>query len=156
MPLFLAFFIVSLIEIGLFITVGDWLGVWPTLGLVLLSAIAGSTLLRRQGLAILAQLRGDVASARLPARPLFDGALIVAAGILLVTPGFLTDALGLALFLPPLRDRLWAALKSRVELRAFAAAPRPDHPRTRRDAVVELDPDEYRSAPNPNSPWKGE
>jgi UPF0716 protein FxsA len=110
-----AFIGVPLIEIGLFIEVGGYIGLWPTLALVVATAIVGSWQLRMQGLATLARGREQLDRGQLPARELFDGFCLVIAGALLLTPGFLTDAVGLALFLPPFRDMLRAWLARRLE-----------------------------------------
>ncbi len=106
---------VPLIEIGLFIEVGGYIGLWPTLALVVATAIVGSWQLRMQGLATLARGREQLDRGQLPARELFDGFCLVIAGALLLTPGFLTDAVGLALFLPPFRDVLRTWLARRLE-----------------------------------------
>ncbi|MFQ6017843.1 MAG: FxsA family protein [Kiloniellaceae bacterium] len=105
--LLLAVFIgVPLIEIAVFIEIGDLIGLWPTLGLVVLTALLGTWQLKAQGLATLARARAQVNRGALPTRALFDGACLLLAGALLLTPGFVTDAAGLLLFAPPLRDFL--------------------------------------------------
>jgi len=103
MWLLIAFVAVPLIEIALFIKVGGLIGLWPTLAIVLLTAIAGSTLMRAQGAAALARIRAAFDEMRDPSRPLADGAMILFAGALLLTPGFFTDTLGLLLLAPPVR-----------------------------------------------------
>jgi len=112
MPLvILALFIgIPLIEIYLFIAFGGWIGVWPTIGLVILTALVGTTLLRQQGLATLARAQAETEANRLPVRELFDGVCLLFGGMLLLTPGFLTDAFGLALLLPQLRDLIGRSL----------------------------------------------
>ena len=144
MWLFALFLIVPLVEIGLFIQVGGWLGLWPTLGIVVLTALLGTVLVRRQGAAELARLRGSFARLDDPTRPLAHGAMILASGLLLLTPGFFTDAVGFALLVPGLRDALMRAIGRRVRVERFrmgpaghpapGRAPRAAHPR---DAVVE-------------------
>lgn len=141
MPLFLILLIVPLIEIGLFITIGQRIGVWPTLGLVLVTAVAGSILLRQQGLGVLRQLQSDVASRRIPAGPLAHGAVIVVAGLLLLTPGFLTDTIGLLLFVPAVRTWLWRILAARIATISRTQSTASRDPRSRR--VVDLDSDEF-------------
>ena len=103
---------VPLIEIALFIQVGDAIGLWPTLGVVVLTAIVGSILLRAQGLGTFARARASMDRGELPIRELFDAFCIVIGGALLLTPGFFTDSVGFALLLPPIRAVLrgWAAL----------------------------------------------
>lgn len=109
---------VPLIEIGLFIKIGGLIGLWPTLALVLLTAALGSWQLRAQGLVTLARGRQQLERGQLPTRELFDGFCLVIAGALLLTPGFMTDAIGLALFIPGFRDLLRRYLSSRLETTA--------------------------------------
>lgn len=108
MPLLiLAVFIgVPLLEIAVFIQVGGFLGLWPTLAIVILTAVIGTALLRIQGLATLARAQAQMNRGALPTRELFDGACLLIAGVLLLTPGFVTDGLGFLLFLPAARDIL--------------------------------------------------
>ncbi|MHA1114188.1 MAG: FxsA family protein, partial [Alphaproteobacteria bacterium] len=101
--LLLAFILVPIIEIATFIEVGGWIGLWPTLAVVVATAVAGTWLLRLQGMATLARGRAALANQVFPADALFDGLCLVVAGALLLTPGFVTDAIGLLLFLPPIR-----------------------------------------------------
>ena len=105
---------VPLIEIGLFIEIGGFIGLWPTLALVVLTAAIGSWQLRAQGLATLARGRQQLDRGQLSTRELFDGFCLVIAGALLLTPGFMTDAVGLALFVPGFRDMLRRYLASRM------------------------------------------
>ena len=114
MWLFAAFVLVPLIEIALFIQVGGWLTLWPTLAIVLLTGVIGTILVRRQGLRVLADLRQGLATARDPLSPLAHGALILFAGALLLTPGFFTDAVGFALLVPVVRRGLIAAIAARM------------------------------------------
>ncbi|MBT3399253.1 MAG: FxsA family protein [Rhodospirillaceae bacterium] len=116
MPILILFLFIGipLIEIYLFIQVGGSIGVWPTIGLVVLTAFIGTALLRQQGMATLARAQAELDQQKLPVRELFDGVCLLVGGLLLLTPGFLTDALGFALLIPPLRFVLgrgvWAAL----------------------------------------------
>jgi UPF0716 protein FxsA len=106
---------VPLIEIALFIEVGGLIGLWPTVATVMLTAVIGTVLLRQQGMATLQRAQAEMAAQRMPVRELFDGACLLAAGILLLTPGFLTDAIGFALLIPALRGivgrLLWQAVQ---------------------------------------------
>lgn len=113
MPLLILFILIPIVEIGLFIQVGGWLGLWPTLGIVVLTAVIGTYLLRLQGMAELAKLQGSMQSGQNPVDPIANGALILVAGILLLTPGFFTDGVGFALLTPPVRAVVikWAAAK---------------------------------------------
>jgi UPF0716 protein FxsA len=109
-----AFIGVPLLEIAVFIQVGGWLGLWPTLALVVLSAVIGTWELRAQGLATLARARAVIDAGEVPTREIFDGACLLIAGVLLLTPGFVTDALGLLLFMPAVRAFLRRWLARRV------------------------------------------
>ena len=100
---FAAFVGVSIIEIGLFIEIGGRIGLGPTIGVIVLTAFAGTTLLRHQGLAILRRAQASLTENRFPMDEVFDGLCLVVAGALLLTPGFFTDAFGLLLFVPPFR-----------------------------------------------------
>lgn len=130
MWLLLAFIAVPLIEIGLFIKVGGWLTLWPTLGIVLATGIIGTFLVRQQGLKVLGDLRNSMSQMRDPLSPLAHGAMILFAGALLLTPGFFTDAVGFLLLVPQLRQAIIAAVAARVQVKAFDDQTGPGrHPR---------------------------
>ena len=116
MWLFVAFLLVPLIEIGLFIQIGGLIGLWPTLGIVILTAILGTYLVRSQGLMALNNLRGSFSRLEDPSEPLAHGAMILMAGALLLTPGFFTDAVGFALLAPPIRSALIAYMRKRINV----------------------------------------
>ncbi|HYD29572.1 MAG TPA: FxsA family protein [Azospirillaceae bacterium] len=123
MYLILPFILIPMLEIAVFIQVGGLIGVMPTVALVLLTAVMGMTLLRRQGMATLGRARASLERNELPVQEVFDGFCLVMAGALLLTPGFVTDTLGLALFIPAvrraLRRRLFNVLRRRAEMRVF-------------------------------------
>ncbi|MGE0650171.1 MAG: FxsA family protein [Alphaproteobacteria bacterium] len=112
--LLLAFIIVPVVEIAVIIKIGGILGVWPTVGLIVLSAAAGTAMVRAQGFQILTRAQETLGRGQFPAEELFDGLSLMVAGVLLLTPGFVTDTLGLALLIPPVRRWLavlaWRAL----------------------------------------------
>ncbi len=112
----LGFLALPLVEIALFIVVGRAIGLFPTLGLVILGAIGGGLLLRQQGMGVVSRLRNNVSAGTIPGRAMFDTMLIGLAGLLLILPGFLSDAIALLLLLPPLRDRMFSALAGRVRV----------------------------------------
>ena len=116
MWLFALFLAVPLIEIGLFIKVGGWLTLWPTLGIVLATGVLGTFLVHRQGRQVLADLRGAMATVGNPLSPLAHGALVLFAGALLLTPGFFTDTIGLLLLIPAVRHVVIAQLAARVRV----------------------------------------
>ena len=139
-------------EIAVFILVGQAVGVLPTLALALLSMIVGVALLRQQGLATALGVRAELAAGRLPARPLVEGAVIALAAFLMILPGFITDAVGLILFVPRVRHALGRRIGRRLAARAATREPL----RPARGAVVELHRDDYAAAPRPDSPWRGD
>lgn len=108
---------VPIIEIAVFIEAGDRLGLWPTIGAVILTAVIGSALLRHQGLATLLRVRESMDAGRLPVAELFDGLCLLIAGALLLTPGFVTDGAGLLLFMPPFRALLRQLMARRLAAR---------------------------------------
>ncbi|HGS4493065.1 TPA: FxsA family protein [Vibrio cholerae] len=114
-PILLFLFIaVPVIEIVLFIQVGGVLGVWPTIALVLLTAIVGASLVRSQGLQTLLTVQQRLAQGQLPAQQILEGVMLAVAGVLLLTPGFFTDILGMLVLLPAPRAYLAKQLMSRV------------------------------------------
>lgn len=119
----LALICVPLLEIAVFIEVGGAIGIGPTLGLIVLTAVLGTWQLRAQGLATLARARSLMERGELPARELFDGLCLLVAGALLLTPGFVTDSIGALLFVPALRQALRRALgrhlAAKAETRVF-------------------------------------
>lgn len=116
MRLLFVFIAVPLIEIGLFIQVGGWLGLWPTLAIVLVTAIVGTALVKSQGAQAMAQLRNSFDDFRDPTEPLAHGAMILFSGALLLTPGFFTDLVGFALLVPGVRRAVLREIKKRVNV----------------------------------------
>lgn len=140
MPLLALFIIVPLIEIALFIQVGGILGLWPTLAIVIVTAMAGTYLVKRQGLAELARIQNSLNTLNNPTRPLAHGAMILASGLLLLTPGFFTDAVGFLLLVPGVRDKVMQAVRSRINVKSFTVGPQPGSRGPAQDAdVVEAD-----------------
>lgn len=103
MPVLLILLVVAVIELAVLIAVGQAIGVLATVGLLILASLAGTALVRRAGTRTRAAFTEAVRTRRPPHRELADGMLIVAAGVLIVLPGFVSDALGLLLLLPPIR-----------------------------------------------------
>lgn len=120
MWLFFLFLAVPLIEIALFIQVGGLIGLWPTLGIVIATAIAGTYLVRSQGLMAMSEIRGSMERLDNPAEPLAHGAMILFSGALLLTPGFFTDAVGFSLLFPPVRRAVFGYLKSRIKVQPMS------------------------------------
>jgi UPF0716 protein FxsA len=112
MPLLvLLFIVVPIAELYVIIQVGQLIGLWPTLALLLADAILGSMLLKHQGRSAWRRFNEAIAARRFPGKEVADGALIIVGGTLLLTPGFLTDIAGLVLLIPPTRALVRAALK---------------------------------------------
>ena len=130
MWLLLAFIAVPMIEIALFIQVGGLIGLGWTLAIVLLTAIAGTWLVRQQGALAQNRIRQSFNQLSDPSEPLADGAMILLAGALLLTPGFFTDTLGLLLLTPPVRRAVFNWMRKHVKVQSFdssgPARPRPD------------------------------
>jgi UPF0716 protein FxsA len=101
--LFLLFIVVPLAELYVIIQVGEWLGVLPTIALLLLDSILGTMLMRAQGRSVWRRFNEALRAGRAPARETLDGALVLLGGAFLLTPGFLSDFLGVALLAPPTR-----------------------------------------------------
>lgn len=101
--LFFIFIVVPIVEIILFIVVGDRIGLLATIGVVILTAIIGTFLIRHQGIATIKKAQENLQDNILPVNEVFDGLCILVAGALLLTPGFFTDAIGFSLFIPSLR-----------------------------------------------------
>jgi len=155
MPIFLLLLVVPLVEIAAFIMIGGQIGVATTLFLTLVTAIIGTTLLRRQGLAIVQQIRRELEANRIPARQLADGAMIAVAGILLLTPGFVTDSVGLALFVPAFRTLIWQQISKRLDATVKPTGDPARGPAQHHPDIVELDESEYSADGDPQSPWRG-
>ena len=134
MRLFLLFLLVPLIEIALFIQVGGWIGLWPTLGIVILTAVLGTLLVRSQGLQAMNNLRGSFEELQDPTEPLAHGAMILFSGALLLTPGFFTDAVGFALLIPGVRQAFFRAVKARINIQTVQYGSRPSA--SRRDETI--------------------
>ncbi len=111
------------IELALLIEVGTRIGLLATIGLVLLTAFTGVSLLRRQGLATLTRGAARLGSGELPTTELAEGVLLAIAGALLVTPGFITDGVGFALLWPAFRAGIAERLLRRVSIHARPPQP---------------------------------
>ncbi len=157
MYLFLAFLLVPIIEIALFIQVGGLIGLWPTLAIVVLTAILGTALVRTQGRMALANLQRSFAELDDPTEPLAHGAMILLSGVLLLTPGFFTDAVGFALLVPGIRVAVFRYLKSKVTITQFqmgSGAQFRSGPAPTDDDVIDGEFTEVRPRQDPSKPSK--
>jgi UPF0716 protein FxsA len=126
--LFILFLTVPLIEIYFLIQVGEVIGAWPTVLLVVFTAILGVWLLRWQGLTTLTRVQTSLARGELPAQTMLEGMLLLVAGALLLTPGFVTDAFGFLILVPPLRHHMAGWLLQRGLLQAGMPPRPPEQP----------------------------
>lgn len=118
--LLLLFIVVPIIEIGLFISVGGVLGLWPTIALVLITAFVGASLVRSQGLQTLMTVQSRLQQGEVPAQQIFEGVMLAVAGVLLLTPGFMTDALGMLILLPAPRAVIAKHLMSKMVVKTVS------------------------------------
>lgn len=128
--LLLALLVVPLVEIYVLVQVGQQIGALPTIVLLVVVSLVGAALLRREGARTWRAFRDATAAGRVPAREVADGALVLFGGALLLTPGFLSDLIGLLCVLPPSRALLRRALLSYVTRRTLAAAAGPQSRRS--------------------------
>ena len=121
----IAFIVIPLAEIYILIKLGGMIGTLPTIALVIVTAVIGTTILRRQGLKVLANAQRSVGEGRVPVDSVVDGFCLAISGAFLLTPGLITDSVGFLLLIPPLRRWLarWvfhqAALRGLVDFRVF-------------------------------------
>lgn len=152
MWLFVIFVAIPIIEIALFIQVGGVIGLIPTVLIVILTAIVGTTLLRQQGRQAMRDLQRSFSALSDPSEPLAHGAMILFAGALLLTPGFFTDVVGLSLMIPRVRAAAFQAIKSRVKTTQFTMHSQvyPEQPRD--ETVID---GEFEEMPPPKRPTHG-
>ena len=144
---------IPLLEIAAFILVGREIGVLATLALVFATAVIGSILLRLQGFGLIDRIRRETEQGRVPGRELVHGAMILVAGILLLTPGFVTDTIGFLLFVPAFRDLGWRFLRDRMVVIGGAEGARGGKTSDRRQ-TIDLDPGEYGPGEPRETPWR--
>ena len=118
--LFLVFVVTPIVELAVIVQVAGSTGVLNTIGLLVLVSVVGAWLVRREGLDILRRAQEEAAQGRIPGREIVDGLLVLGAGALMLTPGFVTDAVGLALLFPPTRA-LVRAMATRRLTRSMAS-----------------------------------
>lgn len=111
------FVAVPLLELAVLLRIGQWIGLAPTVALVVATGVAGAALARRQGARAFLAVQRELASGRLPGRSLLDGLAVLVGGALLLTPGVLTDLLGFGLLFPGSRRRLQRLARRSLERR---------------------------------------
>ncbi len=155
----LLFIGIPIVEISVFIQVGDIIGLWPTIAIVILTALIGTTLLRQQGLSTLIRAQNTLNEGNVPAAELFDGVCLLLAGAFLLTPGFVTDSIGFLLFLPPfralIRDNVINFVIKNAKIHVVNADGHSQQPHAHKkpnDPTI-IDADFEDVTPDPNSPW---
>jgi UPF0716 protein FxsA len=143
LPLVLLFIAVPLAELAVLIQVGEAIGVWWTIALLVADSILGWWLMRHQGRAAWRRFNEAMQAGRVPTREVLDGALVIFGGALLLTPGFITDILGLILLIPPSRAVVRAVLARRIAHRMVTVAtPRPRGDYDVEGTAADVDPDQ--------------
>jgi len=151
------FFVIAaiFIEIAGFIVVGGYIGVLPTLVLLVVAMLVGIILLRIQGRGVVQRIREELEQGRVPDRSLVEGMMLILASILLIIPGFVSDIFGLLLFLPPIRLLLWRFMAKYVIASVkYTPARAKGQKTTLHETIIELDEDEYQAQGNEKSPWR--
>lgn len=149
MPLILLLLLaLPLIEIAVLIMVGASIGVLPTIGLVVFTGMLGVFLLRTQGVSTLMKIRSEMDRGVVPDKSLADAAMIAVAGLFLLLPGFISDVIGILLFLPPVRALIRSFIGRRVTVVRQSAS------YTHESDVVDLEPDEWQRRGGEPSPWR--
>ncbi|SFB77852.1 FxsA family protein [Pseudoalteromonas denitrificans] len=118
--LLLIFIIIPIIEIALLIQVSDIIGGWSTVALVIITALIGAKLVKQQGTDALKNVQSQMAQGQMPAQDLFSGLCVIIAGVLLVTPGIMTDVIGFILLTPAIRNKMAAGLIKHAHMRTSA------------------------------------
>ncbi|HHS50131.1 MAG TPA: FxsA family protein [candidate division Zixibacteria bacterium] len=113
--LLLIFTLVPIADLALLIEIGRQIGLWPTIAIVLITGVAGSALLRWQGLGTIAKFKRELAEGRFPGNTIIEGIAIIVGGAFLLTPGVMTDAVGILLLLPPTRAVFIAIVKRYIK-----------------------------------------
>ena len=147
MWLFVAFLLVPLIEIALFIQIGGAIGLGWTLLIVVITAVLGTVLVRAQGIQAMSQVKSSFNQMRDPSEALAHGAMILFSGALLLTPGFFTDAVGFALLVPGVRLAVFKWARARISVTTFSSHPQQPQQSDVIDAEYsEVKPDQRNSA----------
>lgn len=129
------------VEIAGFIWVGSQIGILATLALIVLTAVLGVAIVRRQGLGMVLDSQAMMARGEVPQQKIAEMMMVAVAGFLLLLPGFLTDLVGLVLLVPPVRGWIYRRLSANM---VIVSSYRPA-PRGRAYKSIDLDPDDYRS-----------
>ena len=148
--LVVAVLLVPVAEIAVMIWVGQWIGVWETIALLLMVSFVGAWIVKRQGAGAWRRIRDDLGVGRIPTATILDGALLLSAGVLFLVPGFLTDIAAVLLLLPPTRALVRGRVGRRVRVSASVGGVSPGRSRRGGDAY------DVESRPTPDRPEPGD
>ena len=151
MWLLLLFILIPLLEIWLFILLGGFIGAYPTLFVILLTAILGTFLVKTQGINVLKEIQSKFNGLENPTESIVHGAMILFAGALLLTPGFFTDSVGFLLLLPKVRKAAFFWLKNKVNLLKYSSSERSSGDKNKYSDIEVTDYKEVE--PEQKSPW---
>ena len=146
--LFILFIVVPLIEIMVLMNVGAWLGAWPTIAIVIITAWLGAKNVKQQGVATLNSVQTKMAQGEMPSDEIVAGLLLLVAGVLLVKPGFVTDFFGLSLLIPSVRTMLIKSVQAHLVMNKSAAG------FTYQSSVHTQQPDPLSQSPFQQSPFQ--
>lgn len=117
-PLLFLFIVIPIVEISILMHVGEWLGAWPTVGIVIFTAWLGAKNVRAQGMATMQTVQTKMAQGQMPSEEIVAGVLLLIAGVLLMTPGFVTDTFGLLLLVPTFRSALIGTVQQQMKVKS--------------------------------------
>src|ERR671916_2822145 len=137
LPLVLLFIIVPIAELAVIIQVGQAIGVWWTIAILIADSVLGSLLMRSQGRAVWRRFNAALQAGRVPAREVADGVLVIFGGALLLTPGFISDVAGLLFLLPPTRAAIRRVFLRQAMARIAVSFAGARVPRRRADGDVD-------------------
>jgi len=140
-------FAIPIVEIAVMVQVAQWIGTGQMFALLISISVVGVWIVKRQGIGVLRRIRAELDAGRIPGAHLVDGGLVLFAGMLLVIPGFVTDAIGLVLLLPPVRALMRRRLGRRFRVQVAGAGPR-TQPRRGDDAI------DVEGGPSRRSDWR--
>ncbi|CAM4074210.1 FxsA family protein [Pseudoalteromonas byunsanensis] len=154
--LFVLFVVVPIIEIALLIQVSDVIGGFATIALVILTAILGAKLVKQQGLSAYSDVQGQMARGQMPASELFTGLCVIIAGVLLMTPGIMTDVLGFMLLTPAIRSILAKALMKKMTVKMHTTMQHSQNAYTEHEQAEPFEHKEQQSNNRPSNTIEGE
>lgn len=135
MPFLIIFILIPFLEIAAFIHIGGAIGLWPTLLIALFTAVLGGTIIKYQGFMTMQSVRQSLAEGKTPFAEIFDGFCLVAAGALLITPGFVTDTIGFLLLVPAFRGIIRKNLGKHIQTHGQSFS----HPKQNDTGIIEGD-----------------